>query len=142
MSQSFARRCSRSVVLTAAALVVAASGAGFSQFSQDTNQDDGQDQERTHRLPNFYARVVSDDQRQEIYGIQDKHAPTIDELQKQLDEATAARDKEIEGVLTPEQLARVKEYEKEAEARREARRGRRGRNSDGGTGGGNGGGGQ
>ncbi len=139
MTNSFARRCTRSVALTAAALVVAASGVGFSQ--DDTSQDTDQDRQQARRLPNYYARVVSDDQRQQIYEIQDKHSPQIDELQKQLDEAVAARDKEIEGVLTEEQIARVKEYEEEAQQRRAARRGRRGRNSGGGDAGGNTGGG-
>lgn len=136
-SSTFAGRYSRTVVLTAAALVVAASGVGF---SQDNGQDSGQDQQ-TRRLPNYYARVVTDDQREQIYEVQEKHAVTIDELQKQLDEAIAARDKEVEAILTPEQLARVKEYEQEAQSRREARRGRRG-NAGGGDAGGNTGGGQ
>ncbi len=136
-TSTFAGRYSRSVVLTAAALVVAASGVGF---SQDTGQDGDGDQQ-TRRLPNYYARVVTDDQREQIYEIQEKHASTIDELQKQLDEAIAARDKEVEAILTPDQLARVKEYEQEAQSRREARRGRRG-NRGGNGAAGNAGGGQ
>ncbi|MDA7977141.1 MAG: hypothetical protein MPJ50_00045 [Pirellulales bacterium] len=134
-----ATRYSRSVALTAAALVVAASGVGF---GQGATQETSQDQKQVRRLPNYFARVVSEDQRKEIYAIQDKHSATIDKLQKQLDEATAARDKEIDAVLSPEQLARVKKYQEEAKARR----GGRGRNARGGTdgnrGGGNSGGGR
>lgn len=73
------------------------------------------------RLPDYYIRVVGLDQRDVIYGIQQKYQGRIDELLRQVAELEAQRDKEVEGTLTPEQLARVKQLQQEAEARRAAR---------------------
>ena len=61
------------------------------------------------RLPMYYGDVVSQKQREQIYGIQAKYADQIEQLQKQLDELKASRDAEVEAVLTPEQQAKVKE---------------------------------
>lgn len=61
------------------------------------------------RLPNYYAKVVTPEQREKIYAIQQQYAPKIAALQKQLQELLAQRAKEIEAVLTPEQLKQVQE---------------------------------
>ncbi len=71
------------------------------------------------RLPNYYGRVgVSEDQKEKIYAIQATHAEKIAELEKQLKELKAKRDKEVEAVLTPDQLKKVKEMEEEARKKR------------------------
>ncbi len=77
-----------------------------------------QRQERRGRLPAYYARVVSGDQRESVYKIQRSYAPKLQELTKQLQQLRAMRDKEIDAILTPEQLARVKQLREEARQRR------------------------
>lgn len=70
------------------------------------------------RLPAYFSAVVSEEQREQIYGVQQKYAKQIDELERQLDELVAQRDKEVEGVLTPEQLEKVIAKREEAAAKR------------------------
>jgi hypothetical protein len=70
------------------------------------------------RLPPYYAGVVSDQQRQAIYAIQEKYGAQIAALQEQLAALTRQRDAEIEGVLTAEQRAKVRELQEAAAAKR------------------------
>jgi hypothetical protein len=73
------------------------------------------------RLPNFYAQVVTAEQRQKIYDIQRKYFDKIEALRKQLEALIAQRDAEIEAVLTPEQKAKIEQLRKEASERRGSR---------------------
>jgi len=73
------------------------------------------------RLPNYFAAVVSQSQREQVYAIQARYAKQIDDLQRQIDELETARDKEVDGVLTAEQLEKVNAKREEAKARRAAR---------------------
>ena len=59
------------------------------------------------RLPFYYNRVVDKKQRDKIYAIQREYAPKIDALKAQLETLMTDRDKEVEAVLTPEQLKTV-----------------------------------
>jgi Spy/CpxP family protein refolding chaperone len=70
------------------------------------------------RLPMYYGKVVTEEQRQKIYDIQRKYFPQIRALQKQLEALIAKRDAEIEAVLTPQQKAEIERLRKEAAARR------------------------
>lgn len=74
------------------------------------------------RLPAFFAAVVTKDQREEIYAIQAKFNAQIEKLQQQLAALRAERDKAIDAVLTPEQLAEVNKKREEAAKRRSSRR--------------------
>lgn len=55
------------------------------------------------RLPAYYARVVTPQQRVEIYAIQEEYSAQIAELEAQLQELEAQRDAEIRQVLSAEQ---------------------------------------
>ena len=81
-------------------------------------------QERSFRgrLPAYYGRVVTAEQRKQIYEIQAKYHEKILELQRQLQELIAKRDAEVEAVLTPEQKAEVERMRREARQRRRSRR--------------------
>jgi len=74
------------------------------------------------RLPAYYTRVVSGDQREQIYKIQQNYEPKIQELLAQVRQLREKRDKEIDGVLTPEQLERVNQLRAEARERQQRRR--------------------
>jgi hypothetical protein len=80
----------------------------------------GQEKEKKAkgRLPPYYGDIVTETQRQTIYGIQAKYAAQIDALQKQLDTIEQQRDNEIEGVLNADQKARLKLAQEEAAAKK------------------------
>lgn len=73
------------------------------------------------RLPNFYRQVVTPEQREEIYTIQRSYAAQIEPLEKQIAALEMKRDKEVEAILSPEQLEKVKALRAEAQKRREER---------------------
>ena len=71
------------------------------------------------RLPAYYGRVVDDAQRKKIYAIQGEFAPGIDALKAQLAALTEERNKQVEAVLSPEQLKTVEDFKAEAKAKRD-----------------------
>jgi hypothetical protein len=73
------------------------------------------------RLPVYYSRVISQDQRETIYGLQAKFQAEIDKLMEQLRKLEADRDLEVRKVLSEEQKQRVDAFVAEAKAKRESR---------------------
>lgn len=71
------------------------------------------------RLPNHYAKVVTQSQRKEIYAIQREYAPRIKELEDALAALEAERDAKIRGVLSEEQQKQLDEFITAAKERRE-----------------------
>lgn len=69
------------------------------------------------RLPAYYARVVTPQQRESIYKIQETYAEKLEALRAQLAELEAKMGEEIKAVLSPEQLKKVDEFAAEAKAR-------------------------
>lgn len=72
-------------------------------------------------LPFYYGKVVSPDQKEKLYLITEKYAQEMKALQTKLRELEAARDKELEAALTPEQRARIQELREEAAKSRTAK---------------------
>lgn len=72
-------------------------------------------------LPFYYGKVVSPDQKEKLYIITEKYAQEMKALQTKLRELEAARDKELEAALTPEQRARIQELREEAAKSRTAK---------------------
>ena len=60
------------------------------------------------RLPVHFKDVVTDSQRQRIYAIQAKYDAEIDGLAARIKRLQAEQTKEIEGILEPDQLAKLK----------------------------------
>ncbi|MCG8586502.1 MAG: hypothetical protein MI757_17470 [Pirellulales bacterium] len=84
------------------------------------------------RLPAYFRQVVDDKQRNQIYALQTKYRADRDEigeeikritadLRKKLAELKQAHDKEVEAVLSAEQLAKVQKLRDEAAAKRKAK---------------------
>ena len=63
------------------------------------------------QLPNFYKEVVSKEQTEAIYKVQKAYTDKIDALTAQLKELMAQRDADVEKILTPEQIKKVKELQ-------------------------------
>lgn len=86
--------------------------------SSTVNIDDPKERKRLRlRLPTYYARVITEPQREEVYRIQAKYNSRILELKEELESLSAKRDSEVKAVLSEEQQAEVAQYW-------EARRGR------------------
>jgi hypothetical protein len=107
-------------VVCVAALTLSLGLAAASLLAQGEKQEAKDPKPRAEprgRLPDFYNRVVTEQQREQIYGIQKKYKADIDKLEQQLAEVKARRDAEIEAVLSKEQLEQVKKL-REAAAQR------------------------
>ena len=74
------------------------------------------------RLPVYYSRVVSQDQREQIYGLQAKFQEEIDKLLLQVRKIEEQRDADVRDVLSTDQQKKVAAFVAEAKAKREARR--------------------
>ncbi len=59
------------------------------------------------RLPAFYGRVVTEEQRGEIYAIQTKYRPRIEDLTAELKRLRDEQREEVEAVLTSDQRERI-----------------------------------
>lgn len=105
-------------MLAVAVAVLSVAGGVQGPLAQD-EKDEGKARKQRGRLPDYYIQVVTLDQREEIYAIQDRYWPKIDKLEVELADLRAKLKKEIEGVLTAEQRQQVKELEKAAEERRQ-----------------------
>lgn len=73
------------------------------------------------RLPAYFSAVVSQKQRLRIYEIQKTYNDKIAAMRLQIHQLLTQRDKEVDSVLTTEQLAQVTERRQAAEARRRSR---------------------
>lgn len=72
------------------------------------------------RLPPYFAEVVDQKQREEIYRIQEEFGPKIDALKAQLAALAKDRDEKIAAVLTPEQAKKLGQLRDAAKAKRAA----------------------
>jgi hypothetical protein len=70
------------------------------------------------RLPAYFADVVDEGQRKQIYSIQEEFTPRLDALRKQLEQLTTERDAKIDALLKPEQKAKIQAKREEAAAKR------------------------
>jgi hypothetical protein len=103
------------VVLPALGLVVA--GTPLS-VGQDEKAAEKKVQKGTRRLPSYYADVVSEEQRKQIYDIQAKYAKQLQDLNEQLLALVKKQNDEIEAVLTAEQREKVAAAQAAASAKK------------------------
>jgi Spy/CpxP family protein refolding chaperone len=72
------------------------------------------------RLPDHYGEVVTEEQREKIYEIQEEYRPKIEPLETQLKALKDERDAKIAAVLTPEQKKKVEEADANAKEKAKA----------------------
>lgn len=71
-------------------------------------------------LPFYYGKIgVSDEQREQMYAVQDEYSAKAAPLIEQIRMLRVARDQKLEGLLTAGQKLRMKELREEAEKRSE-----------------------
>ena len=85
---------------------------------QEETAEKAKSQRSTRRLPTYYSRVVTQEQREEIYEIQETYNEELEAIEVELKKKQKERDLAIEAVLQPEQLAEVKRLLAEAQKRR------------------------
>jgi hypothetical protein len=73
---------------------------------------------RKGRLPNYYADVVTEKQRDEIYKIQEEYKPKIDALKAQLEALNKEMNEKITAVLTADQKKKIEDAATAAKAKR------------------------
>ena len=88
---------------------------------QEESEAESKARRGSRRLPLYYARVVSSEQRERIYEIQAEYAEEIEVIENELKEKMSERDLAIEAVLSVEQLDEVKRWISEAKKRRAQR---------------------
>jgi Spy/CpxP family protein refolding chaperone len=102
-------------------LVVVSSLPAFISASQPSAapSTDAKTASEAHgHLPPYYSKVVTDQQRQEIYRIQTEYQERISTLENQWKAMKQERDKKIAAVLTEEQRKQVEKIAAEAKTSR------------------------
>ena len=69
-------------------------------------------------LPLYYKGLVTDDQKKQIYAIQDEYNPKLQALKDQLKTLAAERDAKLDALLTADQKSKVEAKRAEAQAKR------------------------
>lgn len=72
------------------------------------------------RLPPHYAKVVTEEQREKIYDIQEEYRTKIEAARAQLDALVKEEKDQISAVLTEEQKKKVEEFQTAAKAKKGA----------------------
>jgi Spy/CpxP family protein refolding chaperone len=73
------------------------------------------------RLPPGYGQLeLSDDQREKVYGVQEKYATDLAKLNQQIADLRAKISTESEAVLTPAQRTQLNRYRAEAKSKTKA----------------------
>ena len=88
---------------------------------QEESETEAKARRGSRRLPLYYARVVSSEQRERIYEIQAEYAEEIELIENELKKKMNERDEAVQAVLSVEQLDEVKRWISEAKKRRAQR---------------------
>ena len=107
-------------ILLALAVLMASPSFGQQERTDDAAKTPTTKKVR-RRLPAHFAALVSQKQRATIYQLQADYAEQMGKLRAQLDALIVNRDREIDGVLDPEQMAEVNKKRIAAEEKRAAR---------------------
>ena len=113
---------SRFASLLAVGLLATGSLLWAAEESAKPKADASKKAETRRRLPPHYADVVTEEQREAIYKIQDEHAPEIEAQEAKLIAVRKKLDDAMREVLKPDQLKKVDEAAAAAAKRRASRR--------------------
>jgi Spy/CpxP family protein refolding chaperone len=115
------------IAVSATALTFVSSGLRLG--AQETSTSKSQSKSKTavakkdgtRRVPAYFGQLgLSETQRESIYKVQAKHRPTIEDLEKRLEDAHASVLKDCEKVLTPAQKTSLERLRKDAAEKRKA----------------------
>jgi len=112
-------RCVYLATLMAAVIVI---GPGASQGAPKAeNAKSAEAKVKRPRLPNYYAGVITEAQREKINAVQDQFSTQLREKRAEVKALAEQQDAAIEKVLTPAQRKQVEEARATAKAKRQAR---------------------
>jgi hypothetical protein len=75
---------------------------------------------RKPRLPNYFAKVVTDEQRAKITAIQEEYFPQLQTKRDELKALNSKQDAAIQKILSKEQWEQIEMLREEAKAKRQA----------------------
>jgi flagellar motility protein MotE (MotC chaperone) len=70
------------------------------------------------RLPAYFGEVIDSQQREKIYELQARYLAEIKTLQDKIAELEKKREEDVQGILTPEQAEKVKQFVENAKSKR------------------------
>ena len=111
--------CIVALVASALGIPYAASSAA-QKAAAESAAAEGKAKARRARLPNYYARVTTDEQRTKLRAILNEFAPQIQQKREEVRALIAKRDAALDEILTPEQRQEIAKLRAEAAARRKA----------------------
>ena len=92
------------------------------EVSEEPEEQAAEKKKPRGRLPAYYSKVVTEQQRSDIYEIQARYSGMISDLQQRIDELTDRRGKEIESILSASQVEQLQKLKADAKARRRSAR--------------------
>jgi hypothetical protein len=105
----------RKVLVVAVVIVTAGVIVGTSPLSIG---QEAKEKKVKGKLPAYFADIVTDSQRQQIYSVQEKYSKQIADLNSQLETVTKQRDSEIESLLNADQKEKLKKAREEGAAKK------------------------
>ena len=108
-------------ILLALAVLMVSPSFGQQERTDDAAKTGVATKKVRRRLPAHFSALVSKKQRATIYQLQSDYAVQMDKLRVQLDALIADRDRDIDAVLDPEQMAEVSKKRLAAKEKRAAR---------------------
>lgn len=78
------------------------------------------DAPRKPRLPNYFAKVVTEEQRAKITAIQEEFLPQLEAKREELKSLNARQDAAIQKILSKEQWTQIETLRTEARAKRQS----------------------
>jgi len=109
--------CWTTLGFLAVALATVGQSAGGADADQPAKKITKKDRRQRH-LPPYYAKIITEDQKEKIFAIEAEYGPKIQVLQDQLDALKAERQKKIEALLTQEQKEKITKAEAEAKEKK------------------------
>ena len=91
------------------------------EATEEKSEKKAKSKRAVHRLPNYFGQIVTEEQKVEIYKIQDEYAPKVQEYREKLAGVLKERNAKIHAVLTPEQKEKLEQMKQEAIAKRKTK---------------------
>ncbi len=117
MQNMFSRRFATVAASLAIALLIACQATAQTKESRN-----GGAKKIRGRLPAHYAKIVTEEQREQIYKIQEEYKPKIDAAKAQLDALTKEQEDKIAAVLTSEQKKKLDDAVIESKEKKETKK--------------------
>lgn len=116
------KHCVRSVAILSTLFVISGTAAHAQATSKaQTKKAAAKAEPGVRRLPPGYGQLeLSDEQREKVYGVQEKYATDLAKLNQQIADLRAKISTESEAVLTPAQRTQLNRYRAEAKSKTKA----------------------